>query len=287
MKLTHILIILLALVVAGGGGYLFRPDPNKPTNTDLPPASSPVDNTIAWPPKPSGIKDVQPLKQVVRVTLKTSLGDIKLALDGSRAPKTVGNFVELAENNFYDGTTWHRVIPDFMIQGGDPFSKDQSQRTKHGTGGPGYQFEDEINAQSYGLDKQLLADAVGPAQAAQLPEEAKNMTLQQFYEAQGYRYTTSLESFPMQRGILAMANSGPDSNGSQFFIITAQSTPPLQGKHTPFGIVEAGMDVVDKISMVERDAQDNPLEPVVIQDVLVDRGAVGALQMLPSEEEQP
>lgn len=279
--------MVFALVVAAGGVYLFRPDPTKPMNTELPPEASPVDNTIAWPPKPSGIKDVQPLKQVVRVTLKTSLGEIKLALDGNRAPRTVGNFVELAESNFYDGTTWHRVIPEFMIQGGDPFSKDQAQRAKHGTGGPGYQFEDEINAQSYGLDKQLLANAIDPAQAAQLPEEAKNMTLQQFYEAQGYRYTTSLESLPMQRGIIAMANSGPDSNGSQFFIITAQSTPPLQGKHTPFGIVEEGMDVVDKISLVERDAQDNPLEPVVIQDIAVDRGAASALKVLPSEEAQP
>lgn len=211
------------------------------------------------------------------------MGDIKLALDGGRAPRTVGNFVELAESNFYDGTTWHRVIPEFMIQGGDPFSKDQSKRERHGAGGPGYIFEDEINAQSYGLDKLLLADAIDPTQAAQLTEEAKKMTVQQFYEAQGYQYSTAYESLPLQRGIVAMANTGPNGNGSQFFIITAQSVPHLQGKHTPFGIVEEGMEVVDKISMVERDAKDNPTDPVVIQDVVVDRGAAGALEMLPTE----
>lgn len=283
MKLTQILIIIFALVVAGGGVYLLRPDGYRPIDQNVVPESSPVDNTIAWPPKPSGIKEIKPLAQVVRITFKTSLGDIKVALDGSRAPKTVGNFVELAEGNFYDGTTWHRVIPEFMIQGGDPLSKDQAKRAQHGTGGPGYQFEDEINAQSYGLDKRLLVDALDPAQATQLPEEAKKMTIQQFYEAQGYHYSTKLQSLPMQRGVIAMANAGPDTNGSQFFIITAPTVPQLEGKHTPFGVVEEGMDVVDKISLVERDEKDNPIEPVVIEDILVDRGAAGALQMLPKQ----
>ena len=284
MKLTYILIAVLALVVAGGGVYLFRPEPNTKVNTWPSPEVSPMDNTVAWPPRVPGMEKIDPINEVVRVTFKTSQGDIKLALDGARAPLTVGNFVYLAENDFYDGTTWHRVIPEFMIQGGDPFSKENEERAKHGTGGPGYEFPDEINAQSYGLDKLLLVDVIDPQQTAQLTEEVKQMTIQQFYEAQGYQYTTKVESLPLQRGIIAMANSGPNTNGSQFFIITAPSVKQLEGKHTPFGAVEEGMDVVDKISLVERDQNDNPLEPVVINEVIVERGGANGLEMLKPEE---
>jgi cyclophilin family peptidyl-prolyl cis-trans isomerase len=237
-----------------------------------------VDNTVPWPP----VTDAQgqqlpftPLREVVRVTLKTSSGDIGLVLDGARAPLTVGNFVHLAENNFYDGTTFHRVIPDFMIQGGDPLSKDQVERERHGTGGPGYQFADEINAASYRLDQTKLSEIVAPGQAQQLPPEAQQMTVQQFYEAQGYRYTTQVESLPLRRGVLAMANAGPSTNGSQFFIITAaDGVPHLNGKHTAFGVVESGMEVVDAISAVERDERDNPVTPVTITDVIVSRGGL-------------
>lgn len=280
MKLTYFLIAVLALVVAAGGVYLFRPEPNfKNDSIVVPPQKTPVDNTVEWPPKPSGMKDVEPLKQVVRVTLKTSQGDIKLALDGTRAPKTVGNFVDLAEKDFYDGTTFHRVIPQFMIQGGDPFSKDQSKKEDHGKGGPGYVFEDEINAESYGLHETKIKDAMDPRQLARLTEKAKQMTVKEFYEAQGYHYTTKYKSFPMQRGIVAMANSGPNTNGSQFFIITApKGTPNLAGKHTPFGVVEEGMAVVDKISQVETDEKDNPVEPVIVKDVIVDLGPAGIMQ---------
>jgi len=279
MKLTHVLIVVLAVVVAGGGVYLFRPEPDFDTDYYPTPQVSPVDNTIDWPSKPSGVVEIEPINDVVRVTIKTSLGDIKLALDGSRAPITVGNFVSLAEKDFYNGTTWHRVIPDFMIQGGDPFSRDQAKREQHGTGGPGYMFTDEINASSYGLDKQLLVDAVDPQQAAQLTEEVKQMTIQQFYEAQGYTYTAEYESWPMRRGIVAMANSGPNTNGSQFFIITAAEVSHLAGKHTPFGIVEDGMGVVDEISKVAADERDNPAEPVFIEDIVVDRGPMEAVKV--------
>lgn len=143
--------------------------------------------------------------------IKTNKGDISLDLFASESPITVNNFVSLAESGFYDGTIFHRVIEDFMIQGGDP--------TGTGTGGPGYSFEDEFN------DVKLVS------------------------------------------GSLAMANSGPDTNGSQFFIVTAASTPWLDGKHTNFGKVTAGMDVVEAISVVKKNAADKPLEPVTIESI--------------------
>jgi cyclophilin family peptidyl-prolyl cis-trans isomerase len=144
-------------------------------------------------------------------TLHTNHGVVELELFDEDAPKTVENFRKLAGESFYDGVVFHRVIPDFMIQGGDPKGT--------GTGGPGYTFEDEINEHK------------------------------------------------VERGALAMANAGPNTNGSQFFIVTAEATPWLDGKHTVFGRVTSGMDVVDSISQVETDAQDKPREPVVIDRV--------------------
>jgi cyclophilin family peptidyl-prolyl cis-trans isomerase len=144
-------------------------------------------------------------------TLQTSHGPIELELFDGEAPKTVDNFRKLAEDGFYDGVIFHRVIPDFMIQGGDP--------TGTGTGGPGYTFEDEFNAH------------------------------------------------PVVRGALAMANAGPNTNGSQFFIVTADACPWLDGKHTVFGQVTGGMDVVDTISQLETGAADRPREDVVIERI--------------------
>jgi len=144
-------------------------------------------------------------------TLHTSHGQIDVELHDADAPKTVENFRKLAGDGFYDGVVFHRVIPDFMIQGGDP--------TGTGTGGPGYTFEDEFN------------------------------------------------DHKVERGALAMANAGPNTNGSQFFVVTAEATPWLDGKHTVFGRVTSGMDVVDAISQVETDAGDRPREPVVIERV--------------------
>lgn len=166
-------------------------------------------------------KEITPITKPVKVTLKTTMGDIVMELYGTDAPKTVGNFVKLAESNFYDGTTFHRVIPNFMIQGGDPTSLDPNARQFHGTGGPGYTFEDEINSRK------------------------------------------------IVRGSVAMANGGPDTNGSQFFIVTAEATPHLDGVHTNFGQVTEGMDIVDAISNVQRDQRDNPVERVVIEDVVI------------------
>ena len=144
-------------------------------------------------------------------TLHTNHGAIELELHDDDSPKTVENFRKLAADGFYDGVIFHRVIPDFMIQGGDP--------TGTGTGGPGYQFEDEFN------------------------------------------------DHPVARGALAMANAGPNTNGSQFFIVTADACPWLDGKHTVFGRVTNGMDVVDTISKVQTGAGDRPSEDVVIERV--------------------
>ena len=146
-------------------------------------------------------------------TLETNHGPIEIELYDADAPKTVENFVKLARDGFYDGVVFHRVIENFMIQGGDP--------TGTGMGGPGYQFDDEINGH------------------------------------------------PVARGALAMANAGPNTNGSQFFIVTADACPWLDGLHTVFGRVSAGMDVVDAISHVDTDMQDRPLAEVRIASVAV------------------
>jgi cyclophilin family peptidyl-prolyl cis-trans isomerase len=148
---------------------------------------------------------------MTQATLHTNHGAIALELFDEDAPKTVDNFVSLSKDGFYDGITFHRVIHDFMIQGGCPRGD--------GTGGPGYEFEDESN------DRQIV------------------------------------------RGVLAMANRGPDTNGSQFFIVTTEAAPWLDGKHTVFGRVSDGMEVVDEIESVPTDANDRPREPVKIERV--------------------
>jgi cyclophilin family peptidyl-prolyl cis-trans isomerase len=146
--------------------------------------------------------------------MKTTEGDITLRLFDEDAPKTVSNFKQLAGQGFYDGLIFHRVIPDFMIQGGCP------QGT--GTGGPGYTFEDEINQHK------------------------------------------------IVRGALAMANAGPDTNGSQFFIVTTAEAPWLDGKHTVFGEVTDGMDVVDRIGSTQTDSRDRPVDAIGIETLTFD-----------------
>ena len=158
---------------------------------DLPPPAAPDDRYTA--------------------VIDTSAGEIRLELWPEVAPQTVGNFVGLARQGFYDGTVFHRVIRDFMIQGGCP------QGT--GTGGPGYQFEDEFN------DHKVV------------------------------------------RGALAMANAGPNTNGSQFFIVTKESADWLDGKHTVFGRVTSGMEVVDAISALSTDGRDRPHDDVTMDRI--------------------
>jgi peptidyl-prolyl cis-trans isomerase B (cyclophilin B) len=148
-----------------------------------------------------------------KATMQTNQGAIEIELFDDDAPKTVENFKKLANDGFYNGVIFHRVIPDFMIQGGDP--------TGTGTGGPGYQFEDEFN------------------------------------------------DHKVERGALAMANAGPNTNGSQFFIVTAEATPWLDGKHTVFGKVTSGMEVVDTIEQTDTDSRDKPLEEMRIESISI------------------
>jgi peptidyl-prolyl cis-trans isomerase B (cyclophilin B) len=146
--------------------------------------------------------------------MNTSLGSISFELFDEDAPETVANFRKLAGDGFYDGVIFHRIIPDFMIQGGDPDGT--------GMGGPGYTFKDEFN------------------------------------------------SHKVVRGALAMANAGPNTNGSQFFIVTTKAAPWLDGKHTVFGQVTEGMDTVDTIEGVETGAGDRPVDPPVINSIDLD-----------------
>lgn len=155
----------------------------------------------------------------MNVTLKTNKGDITIELFASKVPNTVANFKKLAESGFYDGVKFHRVIKGFMIQGGDPLTKDDTKADMWGTGGPGYKFADEINADN------------------------RNDV-----------------------GTIAMANAGPNTNGSQFFI-NVNPNNFLDGKHTVFGKVIKGMDVVEAIEAVPTNGSDRPLSPVIIEKV--------------------
>jgi peptidyl-prolyl cis-trans isomerase B (cyclophilin B) len=157
---------------------------------------------------------------VSEATITTNRGPIGVELFDADAPKTVANFVKLAGDGFYDGIIFHRIIPDFMIQGGDP--------TGTGMGGPGYKFEDEPNQHR------------------------------------------------IVKGVLAMANSGPNTNGSQFFIVTADACPWLDGLHTVFGRVISGMELVDEIGSTATDHQDRPLDEVRIESVELAGGDVAA-----------
>jgi peptidyl-prolyl cis-trans isomerase B (cyclophilin B) len=153
----------------------------------------------------------------MQATMATSEGDITFELFPDAAPKTVENFTKLAKDGFYDGLTFHRIIKDFMIQGGCPEGT--------GRGGPGYTFEDEFN------------------------------------------------DHKVERGALAMANAGPNTNGSQFFIVTAGAAPWLDGKHTVFGKVTDGMDVVDKLENLDTDGMDRPVDGALIEKLSISETA--------------
>lgn len=237
---------------------------------------------------------------------ETSMGTITVELYRHAAPKTVENFVGLARGEkdfsdadgkpakrpYYDGLIFHRVIPNFMIQGGDIKG--------NGTGGPGYQFADEINAKALGLDKIKVSSSPMAQQSAQqaaqkvvfkklnitsqaelnakMPqvqaamkaelEVWKEKSLEDVYAASGITYIPGLESESNTKGSLSMANAGPNTNGSQFFLSVVDNIY-LDGKHTVFGRVISGLEVAEKITQVERDSQDRPKSQVVIKKVTI------------------
>ena len=194
MSKKYITIVVLAIVIIGGIILLSNKKNTQPINN--------LSNN-----------------KTMQATLHTTKGDITVELSPDTAPKTVANFTKLAGEGFYDGIKFHRVIEGFMIQAGDPQTKDDTKKDMWGSGGPGYKFDDEL---------------------------------------------TGKETYT--QGILAMANAGPNTNGSQFFIVTALDSG-LQPSYTVFGHVVSGMDVALEIEKVARDGRDRPLEPVVIKRI--------------------
>jgi len=203
--MKKIILLIIAVLVLVGGYFAFKLI-NQDKSKDQ---ANNQEKTMA------GIN----IKDITQATIKTNLGDFAVKFYRADAPKTVANFVKLADEGFYNNTKFHRVIRGFMIQGGDPLSRDESAKERWGTGGPGYAFADEIN------------------------------------------------NHKLVKGSLAMANSGPDTNGSQFFVVVAEETPWLDGVHTNFGEVIEGMELVDKISKVATDGPDLPAAPIVIESI--------------------
>jgi cyclophilin family peptidyl-prolyl cis-trans isomerase len=207
MNKSLILFIIFALIILIGGSYFYQKI-NQPETANV----------------VSQIK-TQTIMSSHLITIQTNYGEIKFQTYDSDAPKTVQNFIDLAQKGFYNGLTFHRVISGFMIQGGDPNCTPARSKGACGTGGPGYQFADELN-----------------------PDTPS-------YQA-GY-----------QTGVVAMANAGPNTNGSQFFIMLKDT--PLPHDYTIFGKVISGQDVVNAIGNVKVDANNRPLQPVIMEKVSV------------------
>ena len=227
MKFRYFIFMVLAGALLGG--CILKPPTVKPNSSDYllgqpgqPQADAANTNqamTATTPPQSPELPTPEQPVTAKQATIKTNLGDITFEFY-PESPKTVANFVKLARAGFYNGVRFHRVIKDFMVQTGDPNSKDDDW-SNDGRGGPGYTFADEFNQHK------------------------------------------------LVRGSVAMANAGPDTNGSQFFIVTAQTTPWLDGKHTNFGQVVSGMDVLEKIAGAKVNANDHPLENITITSVEV------------------
>ena len=198
MKKLYISLIILIILILGGY-FLFVRDGGEGEPADNSDVTQPDDKMIA--------------------IMKTNFGEIKIELFSSDAPKTVENFIKLAKDGFYDGTKFHRVIKGFMIQGGDPLTKDNSLKDRWGTGGPGYAFADEIHSNNHNVV-----------------------------------------------GTIAMANAGPDTNGSQFFINTDDNSY-LDTKHTVFGKVIERMDVVGSIENIATEGPGRPVDDVIIESI--------------------
>lgn len=222
MKQLLSIIAVIVVVVALGfvtKGLINKSATNVPTTQETATTTTTASGSSATSTEAS-LPTTKPVKKMyTQATLKTNLGDIVIALDTTNTPKTAENFTTLAESGFYNGTKFHRIIKGFMIQGGDPLSKDDSKQAYWGTGGPGYQFDDEIK-----------------------PTNSNGA------------------------GTISMANAGPNTNGSQFFINVADNGF-LNGKHTVFGKVTSGYDLVEKMSMVATAPNDRPLEAIVINSI--------------------
>lgn len=268
----------------------------------LPLSCSPVSRAKAIPTLEEKMQDeANPL-----VMIETTKGDIIIELYPKAAPKTVENFVGLAEGTkeftdtdgakvkrpYYNDLIFHRVIPGFMIQGGDIQGD--------GRGGPGYQFEDEISLGALGLDKIKLKDSPQYQREAQAAarervfaklkiksqadldkkrdqanklfqselQQTQNLTVAEALKAAGYQYNENLPSVPVSQYTIAMANAGPNTNGSQFFLNLVDNFF-LNGKHTVFGKVLKGRSTLEKIANVERDSQDKPKTPVIMKKVYI------------------
>ncbi len=214
-KVIPIIVVVLFVLV---GWFLVKNNSNLKTenNINSPEVKIDVEAKAETPVAPDNQKD-----KIMTATLHTNKGDITIEFLNDLVPNTVENFTKLAGSGFYDGVKFHRVIKGFMIQGGDPLTKDDSKMALWGTGGPGYKFEDELGINN------------------------KNDV-----------------------GTISMANAGPNTNGSQFFINTAANNF-LDGKHTVFGKVTAGMDVVTAIENVKTGEADRPIEAVVINSITI------------------
>lgn len=212
------IIVIVGILVFLGISQAQKSSPEEPFPIITTPLPEPL-----LPPNEAGETTATPQKIMQTATLTTTMGDIVIKLDNENTPNTVNNFTKLANEGFYNGTKFHRVIAGFMIQGGDPLSKQPfSAANRWGTGGPGYQFDDEIKPTNNNL-----------------------------------------------RGTISMANAGPNTNGSQFFINVADNTF-LNPKHTVFGTVIKGMDVVDAIVNTQTNQNDQPLVDIAIEKITLE-----------------
>ncbi|MFW0837788.1 MAG: peptidylprolyl isomerase [Candidatus Komeilibacteria bacterium] len=209
--------MLKQTIIAFGFLFLLTGCTNQAPVDNITSTNKPSNDIIMENPLPPA-QQPNLLDKFSQAIIHTNVGDITLEFYQDDSPITVNNWFYLASIGFYDNTKWHRVIPDFMIQGGDPISK-TDKTNLYGTGGPGYRFTDEFN------------------------------------------------NHKLVKGSLAMANSGANTNGSQFFIVTADSTPWLDGQHTNFGKVIDGLDVAEKISKTARDVNDKPLSDIIINTI--------------------
>jgi len=210
---------LIGVMIIVGGAYVFLRGSEPPTGTQQTATTTPLATQTQTEQQTQTSTNPNPPKNIMSATLHTSMGDIVIEFLPQQAPNTVANFIKLAQNGFYDQTKFHRIIKGFMNQGGDPLTKDDTKQALWGTGGPGYQFADEITAANHNVP-----------------------------------------------GTLSMANAGPNTNGSQFFINVGDNGF-LDGKHTVFGRVVKGMEVVKAMNSVQTGPSDRPTTPVVLLNI--------------------